>query len=102
MVEENALTTFSKLVSAMGEIQLTVNRASGQVGALAQLLVAHRERNLALVTEFLLRSVAVHVRLLSQEQDPAYRPVVSMGEVYKMEHVAVEMGLRDIVAKVTC
>lgn len=61
--------------------------------------MAHRERNLALATEFLLRSVAVHVRLLSQEQDPAYRPVVSMGEVYKMEHVAVEMGLREIVAK---
>ena len=46
--------------------------------------------------------MAVHVRLLSQEQDPAYRPVVSMGEVYKIEHVAVEMGLPEIVAKVTC
>ena len=64
--------------------------------------MAHQEHSLALVTELLPRSVAVHVRLLSQEQDPAYRPVVSMGEVYEMEHVAVEMGLPEIVAKVTC
>ena len=41
------------------------------------------------------------VCILSQEQDPAYRSVVSMGVVYKMEHVTVEMGLPEIAAKVT-
>ena len=100
-MEENALTTFTKLVGAMGEIQLTVNWADGHIGALAQLLVAHQEYSLALVTELLPRGVVVHVCILSQEQDPAYRSVVSMGEVYKMEHVTVEMGLPEIAAKVT-
>ena len=100
-MEENALTTFTKLVGAMGEIQLTVNWANGHIGALAQLLVAHQEYSLALVTELLPRGVVVHVCILSQEQDPAYRSVVSMGEVYKMEHVTVEMGLPEIAAKVT-
>ena len=51
--------------------------------------------------ELLPRGVVVHVCILSQEQDPAYRSVVSMGEVYKMEHVTVEMGLPEIAAKVT-
>ena len=100
-MEENALTTFTKLAGAMGEIQLTVNWANGHIGALAQLLVAHQEYSLALVTELLPRGVVVHVCILSQEQDPAYRSVVSMGEVYKMEHVTVEMGLPEIATKVT-
>ena len=63
--------------------------------------MVHQEYSLALVTELLPRGVVVHVCILSQEQDPAYRSVVSMGEVYKMEHVTVEMGLPEIAAKVT-
>ena len=76
-------TTFTKLVGAMGEIQLTVSWANGHIGALAQLLVVHQEYSLALVTELLPRGVVVHVCILSQEQDPAYRSVVSMGKFTK-------------------
>ena len=51
VVEQSALTTLSKLGSAMVVKQLTANWATGQNGAVVQLPVAYQEHSPAPVTE---------------------------------------------------
>lgn len=80
---------------------MIVNWADGQIGVRVQLHVEHQDHSPALVTELLPSSVAVRARPPSHEHDPAYRPVVSMEGVYKMEYVSVELDLPETAAKVT-